>query len=80
VETVIVAFTDHLAVGLHITLDAPLLRRGRRRWKMNEKATGGTLLGPTTAQMVYMGTREKEIFKQRYVVVKLCQNENPIHI
>jgi len=37
VETVMTAFTDHLAVCLHITLDAPLLRRGRGRWKMNIK-------------------------------------------
>ena len=31
------AFTDHLAVCLHITLDSPLLRRGRGRWKMNAR-------------------------------------------
>ena len=37
VETVMAAFTDHLAVCLRITLDAPLLRRGRGRWKMNAK-------------------------------------------
>ena len=35
VETVMAAFTDHLAVCLRIALDAPLLRRGRGRWKMN---------------------------------------------
>jgi len=34
VETVLAAFTDHLAVCLHITPDAPLLRRGWGRWKM----------------------------------------------
>ena len=43
VETVMAAFTDHLAVCLRMTLDAPLLRPGRGRWKMNamllEKAT-----------------------------------------
>jgi hypothetical protein len=35
VETVIAAFTDHLAVRLRITLYAPILRRGRGRGKMN---------------------------------------------
>jgi len=29
------AFTDHLAVCLRITLDAPILRRRRGRWEMN---------------------------------------------
>ena len=37
VETVLAAFTDHLAVCLRITLDAPLLRLGRGRCKMNVK-------------------------------------------
>ena len=37
VETVMTAFTDHLAVCLRITLDAPLLRRGRGRCKMNAR-------------------------------------------
>ena len=37
VETVMAAFTDHLAVCLYISLDAPLLRRGWGRWKMNIK-------------------------------------------
>ena len=37
VETVMAAFTDHLAGCLRISLDAPLLRRRWRRWKMNIK-------------------------------------------
>jgi len=35
VETVMAAFKDHLAVCLRISLEAPLLRRGRGQWKMN---------------------------------------------
>jgi len=35
IETVAAAFTDHLAVVLRLTLDAPILRRGRGTWKLN---------------------------------------------
>jgi exonuclease III len=35
VETVMAAFIDHLPVCLRLTLDAPIQRRGRGRWKMN---------------------------------------------
>jgi hypothetical protein len=35
VGRVMAAFTDNLAVCLHITLDAPILRRGRVRWEIN---------------------------------------------
>ena len=35
VETVLAAFTDHLVVCLHMTLDATIQRQGRGRWKMN---------------------------------------------
>jgi exonuclease III len=34
-ETVAAAFTDHHAVMLKLTIDIPILRRGRGRWKMN---------------------------------------------
>ena len=37
VETVMEAFTDHLAVCSLTILDAPLLRRGRGHWNMNIK-------------------------------------------
>ena len=36
-ETVRAAFTDHLAVCMHIHFEAPLVRRGRGLWKMNIK-------------------------------------------
>jgi hypothetical protein len=35
VETVAAAFTDHLAVVLRLRVDIPILRKGRRLWKMN---------------------------------------------
>jgi hypothetical protein len=35
VETVAATFTDHLAVVLRLTVDIPILRRGRGIWKMN---------------------------------------------
>ena len=35
IETVLAAFTDHLAVILRITLDASTIRRGTGYWKMN---------------------------------------------
>jgi exonuclease III len=35
IETVLAAFTDHLAVILRITLDANTIRRGTGYWKMN---------------------------------------------
>jgi hypothetical protein len=34
-ETIATAFTDHLAVSLHITTDVPLVRRGRGIWRMD---------------------------------------------
>ena len=37
VETVVAAFTDHLAVCLLVNLEAPLLQRGQDLWKMNRK-------------------------------------------
>ena len=37
VQTVMAAFTDHLAVCLRIALDTPLIRGGRGWWKMNIK-------------------------------------------
>jgi exonuclease III len=37
VETLIAPFTDHLAVILRITLQAPLARRGRGSWKINNE-------------------------------------------
>ena len=43
VETVMAAFTDHLVVCLHITLDSPLLQRGRGRWNECKASGGGTL-------------------------------------
>ena len=43
VETVMGAFTDHLAVCLRITLDAPILRRVRGRWKMNVSLLDDTI-------------------------------------
>jgi hypothetical protein len=35
VETIAIAFTDHFAVILRISIDAPLTLRGRVYWKMN---------------------------------------------
>jgi hypothetical protein len=35
IETVAAAFTDHFAVVLPLTLDAPIVRRGRGTWKLN---------------------------------------------
>jgi hypothetical protein len=35
IETVVAAFTDHLAVVLSIVLDVDIIRRGRSFWKMN---------------------------------------------
>ena len=35
VETVVAAFTDHLAVVLSIALDVDIIRRDRGYWKMN---------------------------------------------
>ena len=35
IETVVAAFTDHLAVILRMALDVDITRRGRRFWKMN---------------------------------------------
>jgi len=37
IETVVAAFTDHLAVVLSIALDVDIIRRGRSFWKMNAK-------------------------------------------
>ena len=34
-ETVVAAFTDHLAVILRMALDVDVIRRGRSYWKMN---------------------------------------------
>ena len=38
-ETIIAAFTDHLAVCIHLRQDKPIIRRGRGYWKLD-----GTLL------------------------------------
>ena len=35
IETVVTAFTDHLAVTLRIVLEINTIRRGRNYWKMN---------------------------------------------
>jgi hypothetical protein len=35
IETVVTAFTDHLAVVLRMALDVDIIRRGRSFWKMN---------------------------------------------
>jgi hypothetical protein len=35
IETIAITFTDHLAVSLHLTIDMPLVRRGRGLWKMD---------------------------------------------
>jgi hypothetical protein len=35
VETVAAVFTDHLAVVLRLSVDVPILRRGKGFWKMN---------------------------------------------
>ena len=34
-EAVVAAFTVHLAVGLRLNIDVPILRRGRGLWKLN---------------------------------------------
>jgi exonuclease III len=39
IETVVAAFTDHLAVALSIALDVDIIRRGRSYWKMNAELT-----------------------------------------
>ena len=66
VETVMAAFTDHLVVCLLISLDAPLLRQGLGRWKMNTGSfkkiwTFSTLAtevtGPDTLWFFPMGIR-----------------------
>ena len=35
VETVAVAFTDHLSVVMRLSVDVPIVRRGKGFWKMN---------------------------------------------
>ena len=35
VETVAAAFTDHLAVILRLSVEVPIIRRGKGLWKMN---------------------------------------------
>jgi len=35
-ETDAAAFTDHFAVVLRLSLDAPIVRRGRGTWKLNK--------------------------------------------
>jgi len=37
IETVFVAFTDHLAVVVRIALDVQMIRLGKGRWMMNER-------------------------------------------
>jgi hypothetical protein len=39
----VVAFTDHIAVNLHLVMDVPILRVGRGYWKVD-----GTLLEDST--------------------------------
>ena len=40
VETVAEGFTDHLAVILQQSVKIPIIRRGRRLWKMNTSLLG----------------------------------------
>jgi hypothetical protein len=35
IETTMAAFREHLAVVLRLTLDEPIVRRGRCTWKLN---------------------------------------------
>jgi len=35
VETVAAAFTDHLSVVMRLSVDVPIVRRGKGFWKMN---------------------------------------------
>ena len=35
VDTVASAFTDHLSVVMRLSIDVPIVRRGKRFWKMN---------------------------------------------
>ena len=81
VETVMAAFTDHLAVCLHITLDAPLIRRGRGRWKMNARLLEEASFRKQIQQeWAKWNKTEGEISEQCDVVEKLCQKENQILI
>jgi len=34
-ETISAAFTDHFAVSLRISMNVPIVRRGRGTWKLN---------------------------------------------
>jgi len=35
VETVAAAFTDHLSGAMRLSVDVPIVRRGKGYWKMN---------------------------------------------
>jgi len=80
VETVMAAFTDHLAVCLRITLDATLLQRGRGRWKMNAKLLEKAPFRDQLQQEWAKWEHQRKKYPNSDVVGKLCQKENPIHI
>jgi hypothetical protein len=80
VETIMAAFTDHLVACMRITLDPPMLRKGRGRGTMNIE-----LLDETT----FRGKLQQEWSRWRQQARKCldsvtswenCQKENPLHV
>jgi hypothetical protein len=76
-ETVMAAFTDHLAVVLRIALDVETIRRGTGYWKLNVALLQDILSEKTTTTMGTVETAEGTLSRHGDVVREGSKITNP---
>jgi hypothetical protein len=80
VETVAAAFTSHLTVILHLSLDTPIERRGRGFWKMNITLLNDTVLIDTLGQQWAQWLNQRNHYPDRTTWWELNQKKFHFYI
>jgi hypothetical protein len=62
IETVVAAFTDHLAVMLRLSMDSPIWLRGRGAWRLNSSLLNEQHVLETFKQQWTLWKRQQHLF------------------
>jgi hypothetical protein len=74
-EKMAVAFTDHLAVSLHLLVDVPILRMGRGYWKLDATLIEDTKITEQLTTLWGQLKQQQHVFRMRQCGGKGIANE-----